>query len=134
MRGIAKRFDMAFASAERLLKKLGIRIRNKKEQKRYKNAIVLDAMQADQKYVDGISITKLSEDSGLDAYSVRCYLVDKGIRIRGQGEQKRVTHQRQRQAYAEACADRKKRRVSEATFYIAGEKIVVKYDEEGREL
>lgn len=129
-RGIAKRFGLGAATVHQLFDRLGIRKRGKKEQKRYRNAILLDALHADRLYADGMSVSDLSEWADTDVYSIRCYLVDKCFEIRTPGQQRALTFRRNR----EACEERKKAGVREATFYIAGEKIVVKYDEEGREL
>ena len=63
-REIAGRLDWSITTTFEVFKRLGIRTRGKREQKRYKNALVLDALRADRWYAGGTSIKTLSEWSG----------------------------------------------------------------------
>ena len=130
VRECGEAMEVSSTSMFRTLKRLGIPIRGKSEQKRYKNAIILDRIGADRWYLDGTPISDLVEWSGLDVYSVRLYLTDKGLRIRSVGEAKAIFGKRQREAREERAA----RRVSESTYYIKGGKLIVKYDETGAEV
>ena len=131
LRELGRAINVSPATVSRTLKRLGIRARTKAEQKRYRNALILDRIGADKWYAKGTSMEDLVKWSGLDQFSIRVYLLDRGLSIRPPAEAMRLFAEKRRQAREERIASK----TTEKTLYFpSGKQLVVTYNTDGEEI